>query len=238
MGSITSAIVVTPALNVSEFGRISNDASPLYVRIASTLGNYIRVKGLAPGTKLSSEHQFAKHFGVSIITMRAALKRLVDNGVIERQQGAGTFVRRSEARTTEWALGSMEDLINTSQLSEVVNVRNGFFPAPNWAATALGSAPNRQAFNIQVIRSQGGRPFLLTDAYYPAEIGDSLSRIDIPLHLKSNHLLIGVVEQITQLKVIEIRQTISATSASKQVAEMLEIRSRSPILLMTRLSYA
>ncbi len=50
------------------------------------------VKGKAPGERLGTEGDFVRQFGVSLVTVRQALARLENDGVIERRQGIGTFV--------------------------------------------------------------------------------------------------------------------------------------------------
>ena len=46
-----------------------------------------------PGTVLPSEPTLAKQFGVSRATLREAMRGFEDRGLIERRQGAGTYVR-------------------------------------------------------------------------------------------------------------------------------------------------
>jgi len=50
-----------------------------------------------PGTKIPSENELTKIFGVSRITIREALQRLGTLGIIETHQGEGTFVRQLSA---------------------------------------------------------------------------------------------------------------------------------------------
>jgi GntR family transcriptional repressor for pyruvate dehydrogenase complex len=45
------------------------------------------------GEKLPSEHEFCARFGVSRVTIRAALQQLEILGLVETKQGGGTFVR-------------------------------------------------------------------------------------------------------------------------------------------------
>ena len=49
-------------------------------------------QGLAPGTPVPSERELCESFGVSRMTVRQAIDTLVVDGVLERQQGRGTFV--------------------------------------------------------------------------------------------------------------------------------------------------
>ena len=69
-----------------------NSVIPLYKQIASIITNRIANNELKYGDKLPSEAELAKEFNVSIITIRSAITSLVQDGLLERVQGKGTFV--------------------------------------------------------------------------------------------------------------------------------------------------
>lgn len=48
---------------------------------------------LAPGEKLMSERDMTAAFGVSRSTVRTAIQKLVDQGLVQNRRGSGTFVR-------------------------------------------------------------------------------------------------------------------------------------------------
>ncbi len=225
------------SIPAADFGPIRTGAGPLYSRIAECVSEYIRLKMFPEGARLPTESQLAEHFRVSIITVRTALKLLADQGTIERQQGLGTFVRRSSAPPSTWALGSINDLVHASQVSELRVLKHGFTALPKWAASDLGSEPGALHFNVEVVRSQNGRPFQLTDAFYPKGLGDELAQLDLAQQLEVNHLVVGAVEDVTGRKVDLIRQKIGACAASNPVAASLDLPPRTPLLLITRVSF-
>ena len=65
------------------------------------LQSAIRSGVYAPGTKLPKELDFARELGVSFITLRAALGRLEEDGLIVRIPSKGTFVSESPAELRE-----------------------------------------------------------------------------------------------------------------------------------------
>ncbi len=77
---------------------------PLYLQIAQTLADQITQGLQPPGLPLPSEHQLTSLFGVSRVTVRAALAELSRRGMIERRHGAGSFVRASSIRREMGAL--------------------------------------------------------------------------------------------------------------------------------------
>ncbi|MDP8950190.1 MAG: GntR family transcriptional regulator, partial [Actinomycetota bacterium] len=78
---------------------------PLYHQAARALEEAIEDGRLPSGSKLESELDLAEQLGISRPTMRAALKQLVDKGLLMRRRGIGTMVapmpvRRAVALTS------------------------------------------------------------------------------------------------------------------------------------------
>lgn len=65
---------------------------PLYLQIRTYLRNKIDSGSLRPGDQIPVEADLAQQFSVSRITVKSALKMLVDEGLITRTAGRGTFV--------------------------------------------------------------------------------------------------------------------------------------------------
>jgi len=68
------------------------------IRIASelyeSLSRRIAAGDLAPGDRLDTEKELSEEHGISRMTIRKVLERLVEQGLIERFSGRGTFVRK------------------------------------------------------------------------------------------------------------------------------------------------
>ncbi|MDX3855045.1 GntR family transcriptional regulator [Streptomyces sp. AK02-01A] len=69
-----------------------------YERIADALRQSIRAGELRPGDRLPSEAQLAEDHRRSVPTIRDALRVLQDEGLVEKQHGRGTFVRKARTR--------------------------------------------------------------------------------------------------------------------------------------------
>ena len=68
---------------------------PLYQQVAGELRASITRGDVAPGERLGTHRELAARFGVSLITIKHALSRLADDGLIYGRVGKGTFVARS-----------------------------------------------------------------------------------------------------------------------------------------------
>ncbi|MEM1212527.1 MAG: GntR family transcriptional regulator [Planctomycetota bacterium] len=74
-------------------------SQPKYVQIAESLARAIQTGRLNPGDRLASDDELAEEFNASRNTVVRALGQLRDNGLIERIQGAGTYVAELSKKT-------------------------------------------------------------------------------------------------------------------------------------------
>ncbi|RKN29947.1 winged helix-turn-helix domain-containing protein [Micromonospora musae] len=63
-----------------------------YLRVVNAVTEQIESGELGPGDKLPTYAQLAEQHKVSVSTAQAALRILRDRGLVEGQQGKGTFV--------------------------------------------------------------------------------------------------------------------------------------------------
>ena len=66
---------------------------PLYQQVRQILLKTIQSGEWKPGEKIPIEPVLAQQVGVSIGTLRRAVETLVNDGILLRREGAGTFVR-------------------------------------------------------------------------------------------------------------------------------------------------
>lgn len=65
---------------------------PLYLQVESDIRNAITLKKYRPGEKLPTETELSNQYQVSKITIRKAMEKLSDDGLIQKVQGKGTFI--------------------------------------------------------------------------------------------------------------------------------------------------
>ncbi|UCF27827.1 MAG: GntR family transcriptional regulator, partial [Chloroflexota bacterium] len=68
------------------------DGIPLYVKIRESLREKITSGEIERGQKLPSEDELAAQYGVSRMTVRQSTSDLIDDGLLYRRHGVGTFV--------------------------------------------------------------------------------------------------------------------------------------------------
>jgi DNA-binding GntR family transcriptional regulator len=85
---------------------------PRYSEIEDILRQEIQTGVYRLGTRLPTEHELCERFGVSRFTVRQALSRLREAGILDARPGIGTIVVSSADRVTfVHTLSSMEELL-------------------------------------------------------------------------------------------------------------------------------
>jgi GntR family transcriptional regulator of arabinose operon len=70
---------------------LTDEKRPKYLEIIDFIINYIQSKNLNPGDKILSENEISKLFRVTKVTASRALNELVNEGILYRIQGKGSF---------------------------------------------------------------------------------------------------------------------------------------------------
>lgn len=67
-------------------------ALPVHVRLTQLLQQFINRGLWKPGEQIPTQRELAEHFGLSVLTVNKSVSALVRDGLLDRQQGKGTFV--------------------------------------------------------------------------------------------------------------------------------------------------
>lgn len=78
---------------IREIGDLPDVRLPRYEQLRDALRTRVTSGEWPPGSALRSEADLAKQYKVALGTMRQAIARAVDDGLLERVHGKGTFVR-------------------------------------------------------------------------------------------------------------------------------------------------
>jgi GntR family transcriptional regulator len=72
--------------------QIRPDTRPLYMLVIDRIKEMVANEEWSPGTRLPSEFELSRMFGVSRATLREALRVLGEEGFVQRRHGVGTFI--------------------------------------------------------------------------------------------------------------------------------------------------
>jgi len=204
---------------------------PLYSQIQEYIAELILSGKLSPESKIQSEREFSEELGVSRMTVRRALTELVDEGLLERKHGSGTYVSKPKV-TYEWRefvnyVQAMQqrNIATTSQLLEFSEI-----VASRRLADLLNIEIGNPIYRVDVLRLANRVPIILERVFFPCARFPKLEEWD--LEKSSIHDLITSVYDI---RIGKISQTVEAVAAVDTVARQLRVEENSPLLMLSRL---
>jgi GntR family transcriptional regulator len=202
-----------------------SDFVPRYFEIEQSLRE--RAAGLQPDSPLPSEAQLCEEFGVSRMTARAAVQRLVQDGLVYRIPGRGTFVASSRANRTAGHILSFSDEMRRkgrTPTSRVIEHRRRRASAEEQRRLGVS-----EVVVLRRVRLADGKPLAVERAVFPAErVGAAL---DGDLERRS------LFQTLVSAGLVPTTGTaaLSAEAASAEDARLLRMRKGAPLLVERRL---
>lgn len=205
---------------------------PLYIQLKEFIVQKIENNEWVTGELIPSEIELQNQFNLSRTTVRQALGELVSAGVLERIQGKGTFVAKPKLEPKRPDLtGFTHDMKDkghqiTSEVLKQSVVRS------NDKLIKL-FRNNNDVFNLERIRYVDGLPV----GYHKAFINISVTPF-VNLD-KYDFSADSLYEALVQEGVVfgEAEETVEADVADDYYAELLNIPTGSPVLILTRTVY-
>ncbi|MBI2017074.1 MAG: GntR family transcriptional regulator [Candidatus Rokubacteria bacterium] len=203
---------------------------PRYLQIADVLRRELR----GEGERIPSEHQLCARFRVSRPTIRQALEVLVQEALLYRHAGRGTFSTPTSGGDRKLrVIGSVDDMMALGEETWFKLLSREVVPVPANIGQALRLPPGASAYRLVGVRHGDTGPFQHITAWMPTAIGEALSEEDL-----SKTALFGVIERHLGTRIKFLEQTADAALAPRHVAELLQLRPRTPLLLFERIYFA
>lgn len=195
------------------------------------LGDAITSDILPIGSALPTEAQLAERFGVSRITVREALQRLENEGVIRKQKAKNAVIlAKPSADASSWEINSIDDIIAAASGAELDIKSYRQETAPD-IAPVLGLAPSEPMHCLRSILRKSGEAYAVSTIYFPPAVGSRLSRKDF-----DDVIVFRVMQRELGIVLGDVRMTVGAELADANLAAQLGLPEGSP-LLRTRLVY-
>jgi DNA-binding GntR family transcriptional regulator len=203
---------------------------PLYHQAARALEEAIEDGRLPRGSKLASELYLAEKLGISRPTMRAAIKQLVDKGLLIRRRGIGTIVMPKPVRRAVALTSLYDDLKEAGREPRTRVLALEEVPCSPEIAEHLGLEPAASVMRFDRLRLAGSDPIALMHNVVPA----GLLKIG-----KEDLEQTGLYELFRKSRITPhvATQRVGARKAGAREAELLEIEPGDPVLTMNRITY-
>lgn len=197
----------------------SSSREPLYVQIEAALREQIVSGEWPPGHQIPVENELCTTFGVSRVTVRQALRRLVEAGLLTRGRGRGTFVQEPTLTAGERGLRSFSEDMRSLGLTAGARVMEfKRKPASREVSTKLGLAIGAPVVSLHRLRTGGGLPIGIQRTYLPANRFPNLLATDF-----TDRSLYGHLEMEYGVVPVEAREHFWIAEISASDAKLLNV---------------
>ncbi|MFJ6988714.1 MAG: GntR family transcriptional regulator [Limosilactobacillus mucosae] len=206
--------------------------SPVYIQIHNQLRENIENGHWKVGQKIPAERELAAEFGVSRMTLRQAIQTLVDEGVLERRVGSGTFVASRKVQDKMAGVTSFTELMIAAGKKPSSKTISYHLTTPSQSEIErLKLEPDERVLRMERIRYGNEIPICYEVATVPAKLVENFSKTEI------TSSFYRTLEKKANLYPGHAVQWVSAISATEKIADYLRIRRGDALLHLIQLSY-
>lgn len=206
--------------------------SPVYIQIHNEIKRRIEAGKWVIGDRIPSERQLAVQFGVSRMTLRQAIQTLVDEGILERFVGSGTFVANQKVQEKMSGVTGFTDLMLAQGKQPSSKTISYHMMSPSLSEVEkLKLKEGDQVLRMERVRYGDEMPISFEVATIPAAIIEGLSKPEV------TDSLYRVLETKKGLHPGRAKQNVSASLASERVSELLNIKRGDAILRLRQVSF-
>jgi GntR family transcriptional regulator len=206
---------------------------PYYYQIREHLLKRIWSGEFPAGSQLPSESELAAAYGVSRPTIRQAVADLVQEGVLTRARGKGTFVAPPAIAADAEIFQSFAEEMSARGVRHTARLVSAQeIEATESAAADLEVRVGEPVYEVTRVRLGDGEPLVIRTLQIPARVCPGLLERDlerVPLY--------EVLRRETGLVASGSVQWFSAVRARKDEALLLDVEPGGPLLLWRGVTY-
>jgi len=203
---------------------------PLYKQLMLKLRNDITAGVYPAGERIPGEQALCAHYGVSRVTVRKALEEIVQEGLLVRRQGKGTFVAQEKIKRDLGLVTSFSDACaQIGQTAETRLIERRRETATRDDQNKLGVEQGSEVLCVCRLRLSDGNPVMV-----------EYNRFSASLSFLENEPLTGSLYQLLSdhgLVPSRAVHDISLRCAAGQVSRLLDTKPGDALLLLEQVVY-
>jgi len=208
---------------------------PKYLQLSEWIKGMIEKGRYAVGEKLPSEIELSQMFHLNRNTVRQAILQLVNEGLVVKKNGVGTFVTSTDNHRVKYPLKNITSLTyEFSKLGITIKtdtVSKKVITTTSDMAEKLMLGSDKRAVQIKRIRYGNDIPLVIERSYLSYREYKGLLNMDIPDSLYS--LLIKKFKATLERSV----QTLRAIELPDDDAKLLQVESGFPAMFQESIIY-
>ncbi|MET8564992.1 GntR family transcriptional regulator [Streptomyces flaveolus] len=212
---------------------VLNRKLPLWYQVSQSLRASILGRSPEEPLRLPTEERLAEHYGVSVLTMRQALKELEDEGLISRHRRRGTFIEPGARRGAPVRLlGSVDAIVAQQSGMTTELLGHGRVPVPAGLAEYFPDLAEVAAYHRLRSDEKTGEPTNHAVNHIRPELAEGIDPQDLV-----RWPMTKVLRDVVKADISRITDTVEARLADPETARLLDVPLLSPILHYTGVTY-
>jgi GntR family transcriptional regulator len=207
---------------------------PLYQRLRDEIAAQIATHVWRAGEAIPTEAELAALHHVAIGTVRKAIQTLVDDGLVERFQGRGTFVRRPSFDSSLFRFLRFHGPDGRHEVPESRILERGCLTGSADVTKALRLPAKAAVIRLLRQRLIGGRPVLAEEIWLPKARFEPL--LTMPQDA-FGPLLYPTYERCCGEIVASAEETLTIEALSAPFTAILALPEGSPVVVIERLAF-
>ena len=206
-----------------------------YGKLALALRGRILQGEWAPGEVIPAESTLAQSYGVALGTIRQALSLLVEDGVLQRRHGKGTFVTKGVDGASMMRFFRFRGVdAVTSEAPESCILSSRMRNATTHEINVFGITKGAQVLQLERLRSLANEPCLLETIILPLPLFGKLA--DSDTHDWDN-LLYPMFQQRCGVVIQKTQDSLSFSQLNASQAKRLKLAAAHPCVLVERQAF-
>lgn len=204
-----------------------NSRTQLYYQLYDILYKDISGGNYQPGEMLPTENNLIEEYGVSRVTVRKAMDMLMNDGLIEKRRGQGTFVQTSKLKTELRKANYFAEL--TKELGYIAHTKvisNKKVIASKGIAEMLEVPENTPVVNLRRLRYANNVPVRYESAYLEYSKYGKIEKEDF-----TDGSLRKFLKENYDIAWSHVDEKIYAIAADSKRARYLQVEENAPLLM-------
>ena len=207
---------------------------PLYHQLKEILKNSIDSGQWKNGDKIPSENQLMDQYEVSRNTAKKAIEELVQDGVLFRVQGKGTFVAKPKLEQSLTGFYSFSKVMKDKGMhpKDIILKIEEVDPSTK-VIQALNLKDGERVIEMQRLRCANDEPIILESSFIPKRIVDDIDQLKNVGQIS----LYDMLEQEYQITVSSAKEAFEPVLVRANESAHLETKEGRPALLLERTAF-
>lgn len=207
---------------------------PLYYQLKNIICELIENEEIKENETVPTERELCEYHGISRMTVNKAIASLVNEGLLYRERGKGTFVvKNKEKHQLQNLLSFTEDMKRRGIIIDTKIISFTRKVPTKKMQQDLKMTKQQEVFEITRLRKIDGEPYAIEVAHIPTMFCETLTA-----EMLENNSLYHILETNFDLNFDYGKQTIEPVLVNDYESELLQVKHKTLALMFSRLTYS